>query len=230
MNAELKKWLDALDAGEPVESVEIGGFGAGYEGAIQSLAVAIMRDLVNLEQLDWADLDKVKSVIELIRDEKVSLLDGIHRFSGAQVGAAGQLAYLFWRFGPEKRNDVPDRIIKIWQPKTGLGVIDVYTIISPPEGSEIITDPKAELKAVYPDLRPGQKMEATVATGGTTVEGPKPVVGQTIIEFTEKSRGHKLVSYYFGENENVWVSSPANAPEDTLIVPKAEFDMTIVRL
>jgi hypothetical protein len=75
------------DEGRTIWSIEMGGLGPGYEQAIQVLAVEITRDNLDKElpgeenYRDWGD-------------------DTVHRidkqcggFSGAQVGAAKQIAY-----------------------------------------------------------------------------------------------------------------------------------------
>ena len=85
---QLQQW----DAGMSVWSIELGGLGPGYEQCIQLLAIELVRD--NIEKplpseenwQEWGD-------------------ETIHRlaengFSGAQVGAAKQLAYHWLKEGP----------------------------------------------------------------------------------------------------------------------------------
>ena len=78
--------LEAWDAGELVSTLEMGGLGPGYEQAIHILAFELIRG--NLDKAlpspddwppDWGD--------DIVRE-----VDKEYRFSGAQVGAAKQLA------------------------------------------------------------------------------------------------------------------------------------------
>ena len=106
-----KEWIEALDKGEVIESVTMGGISEGYEKAIQSLSVEIVRNLI-AHDVPKED-DRFKALVGLTKERAVDILDGIHGFSGAQVGAATNLAAIVWRRGPESFQDVKDRIIKI---------------------------------------------------------------------------------------------------------------------
>ncbi len=86
---QLRRW----DSGESIWSIEMGGLGPGYEQAIQVLAVEILRDeigkpLPGEKAKEWA----------------YSTVDRVNKdcggFSGAQVGAARQLAFGWLRDGP----------------------------------------------------------------------------------------------------------------------------------
>lgn len=94
--------LAAWDRGETVWSIEMGGLGPGYEQAIHVLAFEMVRD----------NLDKPLPVAEAVRQRGDAIWetwgdDTVHRvnewpgcgFSGAQVGAAKQLAYRFLKDG-----------------------------------------------------------------------------------------------------------------------------------
>ena len=96
---QLRRW----DAGDTIWSIEMGGLGPGYEQSIQILAIEIIRD--NLDKplptesswSVWAD-DTIARV-----DKK--LPDGTYScggFSGAQVGAAKNLAFRWLKEGPAK--------------------------------------------------------------------------------------------------------------------------------
>lgn len=107
----LAKW----DAGETIFTVEMGGIGPGYEMAIQGLAFEIMREINGFSQ--WGD---DRELLKLnVRIDAV-----VHRcdkepwagFSGAQVGAARNLASYVCRRGYRSalRDDaVKDRLIQV---------------------------------------------------------------------------------------------------------------------
>lgn len=86
----IAKW----DAGEPVQSLEMGGIGPGYEQAIQILMMEILRDERDTDTTGdrsqyWADAT-------VARCDKPCL-----GFSGSQVGAAKSLAWGFLEHGPD---------------------------------------------------------------------------------------------------------------------------------
>lgn len=108
----LRKW----DAGEPIQTVEMGGIGPGYEQAIQILAIEILRD--------WNDNPpKSDEDWKIFGDSTVLRIDtrdadGNHAmggFSGAQVGAARNLAANLLKRGEEALGDdsVKTRLILI---------------------------------------------------------------------------------------------------------------------
>lgn len=106
-----KEWIEALDRNKTVDSVSMGGISEGYEMAIQSLVVEIVRKLADREVP--TNKTELAQMINSTRDKAVKVLDGIHGFSGAQVGAAGNLASIIWVRGLDSFQEVPDRIIKI---------------------------------------------------------------------------------------------------------------------
>ena len=82
------------DAGRTVWTLGMGGLGPGYEQAIQILMMEILRDR--------ADTDTSQLPPEDWADETVARCDqACLGFSGAQVGAAKQLAWAFLKHGPE---------------------------------------------------------------------------------------------------------------------------------
>lgn len=100
------------DAGESVFTVEMGGLGPGYEQAIQVLAIEIMRDEMGKPlpvpgdgtYRAWGDATVAR--IDYRKPDGTYACGG---FSGAQAGAAKQIAYQFLRDGPEKAMaDIPD--------------------------------------------------------------------------------------------------------------------------
>lgn len=91
------------DAGRTVWTVEMGGLGPGYEQAIQILAMECLRELVRVdfkwpEKVDKRASDKCRAILEPVVS-KVNEWPGCG-FSGAQVGAAMQIAAKFHRQGP----------------------------------------------------------------------------------------------------------------------------------
>lgn len=121
MNKEISKWLSDYDNGNEVESVSMGGMGHGYECAIQDCAIETLRAL---PEVPPEDKQEFRDVIENASNHAVRVLDGVHGFSGAQVGAAKNMASVFWRQTPTKgldmiRNSDPERIIKIVKGENG---------------------------------------------------------------------------------------------------------------
>lgn len=99
-----QEWLDKWDAGESVWSVEMGGLGPGYEQAIQITAVEFLRSFVN----STFDLERFKSDKEYCKEcwtvvessENVKECVSRLGLSGAQYGAAQNIAVVFWRKTP----------------------------------------------------------------------------------------------------------------------------------
>jgi len=88
--------VDQWDAGETVWSIEMGGLGPGYEQTIQMLVIEILRDYPNNEEIPQEE-ELRNEWLEKVFGEKA-----IHRtddtaggYSGAQVGAAKNLAFHF---------------------------------------------------------------------------------------------------------------------------------------
>ncbi len=99
---QLRRW----DAGESIWSVEMGGLGPGYEQAIQTLAIEIVRDnlgkpLPTQETWNnWGD-STITRIDYQLPDGKWSC----GGFSGAQVGAAKGIALRWLRDGPQQAHD-----------------------------------------------------------------------------------------------------------------------------
>lgn len=98
MNTELIKHVESFDNGEEVKTVIMGGITNGYEVAIQELAIEIMRTLA-LIKVPKED-EGVSLTVSVACDEAVDLLDKKYGFSGAQVGAAKNIATIYWRKTP----------------------------------------------------------------------------------------------------------------------------------
>ena len=114
----LAKW----DAGESVFSVEMGGLGPGYEQAIQILAFELMRAFGSVEIADGLSEDEWQILwegeLKRIRDATTDALNAKYGYSGAQVGAATNLALCVIRQGYRAalRNEaVKDRLIQVSQ-------------------------------------------------------------------------------------------------------------------
>jgi hypothetical protein len=118
--------LAAWDRGDEVETVEMGGLGAGYELAIQCVVFELMRGIRADEELERAILGTPKG--EMFPDGVADKLDALTLaadakdpetgryklggLSGAQAGAAQSLALTFVTRGfNAARNEVPDRLI-----------------------------------------------------------------------------------------------------------------------
>lgn len=118
--------LAAWDRGDEVETVEMGGMGAGYEMAIQCVVFELLRGIE-------ADPDLKKAIVETPKGERfdpsvTDKLDALTHaadakdpdtgkyklggLSGAQAGAAQNLAItLVARGFDAARTEVPDRLI-----------------------------------------------------------------------------------------------------------------------
>lgn len=98
-----QEWLARWDSGSTVWSISMGGFGPGYEQAIQVAVAEIVRVCVskNMDSSTWRDKEK-GNWSEASRDidhamEAVSEKLGL---SGAQYGAAMQLGVKLYVDGP----------------------------------------------------------------------------------------------------------------------------------
>lgn len=94
---QLRRW----DEGRSIWSIEMGGLGPGYEQAIQVLAIEIVRDNIDKPLPD--DDDREWGNATASRCDKAC-----GGFSGAQVGAARQLAYKWLTIGPAAIHDIPE--------------------------------------------------------------------------------------------------------------------------
>jgi hypothetical protein len=92
---QLRRW----DAGDIIWTIEMGGLGPGYEQAIQILAIEIIRDEIDkplpTEHLEEWGHPTVERIDYRLPDGTWSC----GGFSGAQVGAARNLAYRWLRDG-----------------------------------------------------------------------------------------------------------------------------------
>ena len=117
MSKQLQQWIADLDNGKRVKSVSMGGLGKGYELAIQNLAVEMIRNLADENVPE--DKEEFRKIAVGARDKAIKKLGEIHGFSGAQVGAAGNIGSIFWERSPdsgikEMEERDPSRIIELW--------------------------------------------------------------------------------------------------------------------
>jgi hypothetical protein len=117
--------LAAWDAGEAVQTIEMGGIGLGYEMAIQCVAFELMRALrddhelrrINKETEHGGEFPKSfrNRLDKIITDLDAEQPDGSRKLgglSGAQAGAAKNIALNLTRHGYDNaRSQVPDRLI-----------------------------------------------------------------------------------------------------------------------
>lgn len=118
MNTELAKWISDYDNRNVVLSVEMGGISDEYEQAIQALAVEIMRNLIDVNVPHNGE--NIASKITQATDVAIKQIAEKYGFSGAQVGAAQNIASVFWFKTPDKAIESmkqidKERIIKIQQ-------------------------------------------------------------------------------------------------------------------
>jgi hypothetical protein len=99
--------LRAWDSGDTVWSVEMGGMGPGYEQAIQILAMECLREFKNL---DWtADLESPEwDAAYREAGERAHHRLAAEGYSGAQYGAATNIAACFCRHGYAKALSMVD--------------------------------------------------------------------------------------------------------------------------
>lgn len=113
-NEELIALVTAYNNGDIVESVEMGGMGDGYEGAIQTVGFAIMEYLCPISVP--AKVERHNAIVEKATVEAMASIPDMG-YSGAQVGAAQNMAAFLWRYGvsggmDKARKDIPERIIR----------------------------------------------------------------------------------------------------------------------
>lgn len=117
--------LAAWDAGDEVQTVEMGGLGLGYEMAIQCVAFELMRALrddpdlarMNAETpndgvFPQAFKDRLDAIVRKLDEKDENGRYKLGGLSGAQVGAAKNIAINLTRHGyANAREKVPDRLI-----------------------------------------------------------------------------------------------------------------------
>ena len=113
-------WLKAWDNGDIVWTIEMGGLGPGYEQAIQITMFEVLRHLINANYQDAdfeTDCDKSAGwhVTRTAIEDKVNPKIRGLGLSGAQWGAANNLALMIYRSGIKRMDDeaVKDRHIQV---------------------------------------------------------------------------------------------------------------------
>lgn len=112
-------WVARWDAGDIIWTIDMGGMGPGYEQALQTAAVEMVRWFVKdkTDPAIFADEEEYPKLRDRMDDELFNggPLSGMG-LSGAQVGAARNLACFMYRDGPESvmaDDRVKDRHIMI---------------------------------------------------------------------------------------------------------------------
>jgi hypothetical protein len=104
-------WLERWDAGRSVWSIEMGGLGPGYEQCIQITAAEVLRHMLaaGYDHARWSDKDGWARDREAIRAAsfKNKTIDNLG-LSGAQYGAAVNLACQLYMHGPRKMMNTPE--------------------------------------------------------------------------------------------------------------------------
>lgn len=115
--ADAQDWLDRWDAGKNVWSIEMGGLGPAYEQCIHITCAEILRELI-ARKIDFETYE------DLLKEQWNAIDDAVFKvpavselgLSGAQYGAARNLAAMIYRNGPRSvMNDerVKDRHIQV---------------------------------------------------------------------------------------------------------------------
>lgn len=124
-----QEMLDAWDAGHAVQTVQMGGLSDGYDHAIQCAAMEVLREMltpkyqsifsetrIGEDYPDWVNSEPRNILLKMdkMREDGTYLFG----FSGAQVGAAINLAHMIASKGYGCVYDVePERLIFISREK-----------------------------------------------------------------------------------------------------------------
>lgn len=112
--------LEAWDAGEPINSVEMGGFGEDYEYVIQFMAFEFLRCM--LENYSYGSIENdimFSEYLDSIANDTLKNYAREEGVSGHQWNAAGYIAGMFIKLGYEwaLEKAPEDRIITITRRK-----------------------------------------------------------------------------------------------------------------
>ena len=110
-------WLKRWDEGKTVWSIEMGGLGPAYEQCIHMTCAELVRQLID-RKIDFETNDDLLKEQWKAIDEALFQIPEISALglSGAQVGAAKNLAAMIYRHGPRavmKDERVKDRHIQV---------------------------------------------------------------------------------------------------------------------
>lgn len=103
---DAQEWLSRWDEGKSVWSVSMGGFGPGYEQALQIAAVEVVRcmTLRDYDSSKWGDTEEWDKCRKEVEEVMLKHLDNLG-LSGSQWGAAFGLGARMYRDGPIKLMD-----------------------------------------------------------------------------------------------------------------------------
>ncbi len=117
--ADAADWLKRWDEGKGVWSIEMGGLGPGYEQCIHITCAEILRYMLSrgYGPATWEDEEKAKRDNKEVEDNGFAnpVIKSLG-LSGAQWGAAKNLAFFLYRHGPRgvmKDERVKDRHIQV---------------------------------------------------------------------------------------------------------------------
>ena len=117
--ASVEEMIERWDNNESIWSVDMGGMGPGYEQALQIAALEILRHLIaaKYDAEEWTDKSKAERDRDLI-EKAVTPTVSYLRLSGAQWGAAMNIASVFYMHGPTKALEMADEDRRIQVSKT----------------------------------------------------------------------------------------------------------------
>lgn len=114
---EIREFISKFDAGEPVQVIEMGGLGDGYELAIWEMSIRLLDKMVDGltsdPDVDWTEEGSWPSDKVFITEVADELAED-RGLTGAQYGAACNAATVFFRHGiAAGLAKAPDRVITI---------------------------------------------------------------------------------------------------------------------
>ncbi|WP_428491632.1 hypothetical protein [Rhodopila sp.] len=145
--------IDKWDAGKTVWSIEMGGFGPGYEQAIQVTAIEILRQMI-AETADASCWDKgggMRAYADTLHEKIGDKLSSLG-LSGAQFGAAVSIAARIYKDGPREfvRTTPSDR--KIQDPDS---IATVFSVTDEAGGAATVDLMEDEYPSVPSPPTPG---------------------------------------------------------------------------
>lgn len=126
-NETAAELIAAWDRGEPIVTIDMGGFGERYEAALQEAAVEMARDGIASVWRPSADHEaNINGWREIARESARKHSERLGGLTGAMFGAASWLAYQWvHNGGPAKlidratADDKSDRVIVVRKPTGG---------------------------------------------------------------------------------------------------------------
>lgn len=110
---DIQQALEDWDNGLPVQTISMGGMGDSYEAAIHTCVFDMIRGLKDKELPSTDDQELLQDTLRACVDHSAD-----YGYSGAQVGAATQVAYKALSMGwPDMIASIPeDRLIEVTNP------------------------------------------------------------------------------------------------------------------